>query len=218
MAFRSQPWRIGTGRAALCLFAVSVIGFGIGLSGPFHQQPKTVLGPQTQINVDTQDLQRVVLQSDRGVATNWGSYGNTTRLVFFGYTFCPDICPMGLSNIAGALDILGDQALDLIPIFVSVDPKRDTPEVLSEYVSVFHDRLQGLTGKPDQIKTLTSAFMAYYQVNAESESDEFYLVDHTSFVYLVDDVGNVLGYYPESEAPEMLAASIRADLGTAAVK
>lgn len=196
----------------LSLVIVAALGFALGTqvtsSDPTGQTDSASLG----INVDTPELQRIVLQSHRGLATNWGSFAGVPRLVFFGYTFCPDICPLGLSNVAGAIDILDEQSIELDPIFVTVDPKRDTPEVLREYVSAFHERFEGLTGKEDQIRELASAFLAYYEVSSETKDDEYYLVDHTSYVYLVSKDGELLGYYPESKISDELATIILRDM------
>ena len=163
-------------------------------------------------NVDAPDLQRIVLQTHNGEATNWASYSKAHRLVFFGYTFCPDICPLGLANVAGAIDLLDAEGIELDPIFVTVDPKRDTPEVLHDYVKAFHTRFEGLTGKQDRIRQLASAFLAYYEINSETDDDEYYLIDHTSYVYLVDKNGALLGYYLESNPSEELAPLILKDL------
>ena len=206
---------IGKQTAFLCLAAIAVIGFTVGglTTGWRQDAQRETQGQSTGlgINVDTQDLRRVVLQSHRGLATNWGSFSDSPRVVFFGYTFCPDICPTGLSNVAGAVNILDKQGLKLNPIFVTIDPRRDTPAVLKTYVSAFHDRLEGLTGKADRIKTLASAFLVFYEINSKTKEDEYYLMDHTSYVYLVNDDGEMLGYYSESKSPTELAEAMLTD-------
>lgn len=212
MTKRKTQFRLGTRLAVACLFGIAFIGFTVGslINSSKDVAPTGRTAPG--VNVDTQDLQRVVLQSHRGLTTNWGSFAASQRVVFFGYTFCPDICPIGLSNVAGAIDILDERGTRLRPIFITVDPKRDTPEVLDDYVTAFHERFEGLTGKEERIRTLASAFLAYFEVNADTKGDEYYLVDHTSFVYLVGETGELLGYYPESNSPEELASAILSDL------
>ncbi len=202
---------LSTRNAIVCLVTIALVGFALGKLTANRNNTGQVNVPTLGINVDTQELKQIALQSHRGTAINWGSLSGKPRVVFFGYTFCPDICPLGLSNVAGAVDILDEQGLELDPVFITVDPKRDTPEVLRHYVSAFHERLQGLTGKNQKIKTLASAFRAFYEVNADTKGDEYYLVDHTSYVYLVDDSGGVIGYYPESKIPQELAAEMLAD-------
>ena len=118
---------------------------------------------------------------------------------------------MGLSNVSGAVDLLAEQGHEINPVFVTVDPERDTPEVLREYLIAFHERLEGLTGKGERIRKLASAFLAFYEISAETKDSEYYLIDHTSYVYLVDKEGELLGYFPDSIGPEELANAILED-------
>ena len=211
MAWPAPQIRIDTKTAILCLTLIAALGLAAGL---LTTKQNTLASQQTfslGINVDTQKLKQVVLQSHLGRATTWGRFSGSPRVVFFGYTFCPDICPMGLSNVADAVDILEQQGLKLNPIFITFDPKRDTPAVLQDYVTSFDGRIVGLTGQEDMIKALASAFMAFYEVNTDTKDDEYYLIDHTSFIYLVGSNGEVLGYYPETKSPQDLANAILAD-------
>ncbi len=107
-------------------------------------------------------------------------------LVLFGYTSCPDVCPMGLTVVSSILKQLGQDANKLVTIFISVDPKRDTPEVLQSYVSWFHQDIIGLTGSKVEIDAITQAFNAHYSLNKHSDSDRDYAVDHSSGFYLLD--------------------------------
>ena len=212
MARKRTSGTIGMRTAIACLAAVAVLGFALGGLVPWRDrlvpEGSAALGP----NVDTPEMRRVVLQSHTGLATKWGSFAGAPRLVFFGYTFCPDICPLGLSNLAGAIDILDARGIPLDPVFISVDPRRDTPEVLKGYVDAFHNRLEGLTGREDRIRALATAFLAYYEVSAETKGEEYYLIDHTRFIYLVGEGGNLLGHDPESTPPGELADAVLADL------
>lgn len=133
--------------------------------------------------------------------------GNFT-LVFFGYTFCPDVCPTELGDIALALDELGDDSVAVTPLMISIDPERDTPAVLAEYVPLFHERLIGLTGTPEQIKQVADAYRILYR-RVEDPSYTYYLMDHTSFVYLLDPQGNVATLFRYGTAPEEMATIIR---------
>ncbi|XAT61508.1 hypothetical protein GN278_12545 [Rhodobacteraceae bacterium Araon29] len=211
MAWPAPQTRINTRTVILCLTVIAALGFAVG----WLTTNRTTLAPQhissLGISVDTEKLKQVVLQSHLGRDTTWGSFSGSPKVVFFGYTFCPDICPMGLSNVTDAVDILEQQGLKLNPIFITVDPKRDTPDVLKDYVTSFDGRIVGLTGKEDMIKALASAFMAFYEVNTDTKDDEYYLIDHTSFIYLVGSNGEVLGYYPETKSPQDLANAILAD-------
>jgi protein SCO1/2 len=136
--------------------------------------------------------------------------GNFT-LLFFGYTFCPDVCPTVLGDIALALDELGDDAVAITPVLITIDPERDTPEVLAEYVPLFHDRLIGLTGTPEQIKQVADAYRILYR-RVEDPSYTYYLMDHTSFVYLLDPQGNVASLLRYGTTPEDMAKIIRQHL------
>lgn len=104
-------------------------------------------------------------------------------LVYFGYTFCPDVCPMDNLRNSEAVDILEENGDDVQPVFISVDPARDTPEVMKEYAGMMHPRMIGLTGTETQVKAAADAYKVYYQ--AQPEVDDFYLVDHTAFTYLM---------------------------------
>ncbi len=104
-------------------------------------------------------------------------------LLYFGYTFCPDICPVDNARNAEAVDILEEQGFDATPVFITIDPKRDTPEVLANYVDAIHPDMIGLTGTEDQVRAASRAFKTFYQ--AQPEVDGYYLMDHTTFTYLV---------------------------------
>ncbi|HEY6621080.1 MAG TPA: SCO family protein, partial [Steroidobacteraceae bacterium] len=105
-------------------------------------------------------------------------------LVYFGYTFCPDVCPTDLMQIGLAIDKLGAAGAEVQPLFISVDPERDTPSVLSDYVSMFNPRIIGLTGSPAQIRAVADAYKAFY-AKAFPKGDDFYMIDHTGFIYLM---------------------------------
>ncbi len=133
--------------------------------------------------------------------------GNFT-LVFFGYTFCPDVCPTELGDIALALDELGDDSVGVTPLMISIDSERDTPAILAEYVPLFHDRLIGLTGTAEQIKQVADAYRIFYR-RIDDPKYTYYLMDHTSFVYLLDPEGNVVSLFRYGTSPEEMAAIIR---------
>ncbi|MEM0948390.1 MAG: SCO family protein [Pseudomonadota bacterium] len=104
-------------------------------------------------------------------------------LIYFGYTFCPDVCPLDTVRNADAVDLLADQGHEVRPVFISVDPKRDTPEVLGEFTDLVHDDMLGLTGSADQVEAAAGAYKAYFR--AHDGGGEFYLVDHSTFSYLM---------------------------------
>lgn len=104
-------------------------------------------------------------------------------LVYFGYTFCPDVCPLDNARNAEAVDILEERGYDVTPIFISIDPERDTPEVMADMVENLHPKMIGLTGSAEQVKVASQAFKTYYR--KQPSEDEFYLVDHSTFTYLM---------------------------------
>ena len=132
-------------------------------------------------------------------------------IIYFGYSYCPDICPTDLMSIATAVDLLGPAGDAVQPIFITVDPGRDTVEHLAEYVAAFHPRLIGLTGAPDEIRKVATAYKTYY-AKVETADHKDYVVDHTAFIYLVGRQGEYLGFLPPSTTPERLAEVIRQKL------
>ncbi len=131
------------------------------------------------------------------------------RLVYFGYTYCPDMCPLGLLTMAEALDRLPPEVAEKVqPIFVSVDPERDTPEVLAAYVGAFHPRLIGLTGTVEEIEAVKRAWRVYARKSEESRGAD-YLVDHSTFTYLMGPDGRYLAHFGHGTTPEQMAERIR---------
>jgi cytochrome oxidase Cu insertion factor (SCO1/SenC/PrrC family) len=125
-------------------------------------------------------------------------------VIYFGYTYCPDICPTDLLSISQALTLLGKAAEAVQPIFISVDPERDTVAHLADYVTAFHPRLLGLTGTSDSIREVAIAYKVYY-AKADDRRSQDYVVDHTAFIYLVGKDGRYLGFLPSGTTPERLS-------------
>jgi protein SCO1/2 len=152
-----------------------------------------------------------ILTTD-GKAVTDQTYRGTWMLIYFGYTFCPDACPTTLTNMSIALQTLREEADPIQPLFITVDPKRDTAAVLGEYLKSFDPRIEGLTGSQQQ----TEAIVKTYRVFAEpqkAQSDGSYLVDHSPYVYLIDPLGKFVdvieGATPPAEMAEWLRKSMR---------
>jgi cytochrome oxidase Cu insertion factor (SCO1/SenC/PrrC family) len=128
-------------------------------------------------------------------------------IVYFGYTFCPDVCPADLMAITQALDELGPGADDIQPIFITVDPERDN-KVLAEYVRAFHKSLIGLTGSPEEIRKVANAYKAFY-AKVPPARDGDYAIDHTGVIYLMGRSGEYLGFMPPQTGPEKLTEVLR---------
>ena len=129
-------------------------------------------------------------------------------LVFFGYTYCPDICPTELQVMSAALDNLGAKADAIQPIFITFDPQRDTPEVLKQYVSNFHPRLVGLTGTPEEIALAAKAYRVFYNRLENTSGPDTYLMDHSTITYLMDRQGKFLKHFSYSTDAAALAKAI----------
>jgi protein SCO1/2 len=127
-------------------------------------------------------------------------------LIFFGYTYCPDVCPTTLAVMSAALNIMGQRAERIVPIFVTVDPKRDTPETMKTYLSAFGPRWVGLTGTPDEIAAIAKAYRVYFKINAGEDGN--YTVDHSGVVYLMKPDGSYLANYSLANAPDTMAADL----------
>lgn len=128
-------------------------------------------GPFTLVNQDGETV------TDKNYEGQW-------RMLYFGFTFCPAICPTELQKMATALEELGEAGEQITPIFISVDPERDTPAVMKQYVALFHPRLVGLTGTVEQVEAVKKSYKIFAtKVKDETMSD--YTVDHSSFIYLL---------------------------------
>ncbi len=127
-------------------------------------------------------------------------------LIYFGYTFCPDVCPLDVMRNAQAIEILDEQGIDVKPVFISIDPERDTPEVVRDFTDNFHDRMLGLTGSPEQVRAASQAYRTYY--SKQDTDDEYYLVDHTTMSYLVFPEHGFQEFYRRDVTPEQMAESL----------
>ena len=129
-------------------------------------------------------------------------------LIYFGFTFCSDVCPTDLLAVAGTMDQLGPASEALQPLFITVDPEKDRPEQLKEYVKLFHPSLIGLTGDASQIRKLTSAYKVYYAKTQPSRPFDPG-IDHAGYVYLMGRDGEYLGFFPPGTSVDRMADAIR---------
>ncbi|TDR90461.1 SCO family protein [Enterovirga rhinocerotis] len=131
-------------------------------------------------------------------------------LVYFGFSYCPDICPTDLQEMSRAIELLGPAGGDIQPLFITVDPERDTAEHLKTYVSLFHPRLLGLTGSLDEIRRVARLYKASFQ---KADTPDGYTVDHSAYVYLMGRDGAYLGFFPPNTPAERMLTMIRPHLG-----
>lgn len=135
------------------------------------------------------------------------AYRGKLMLIYFGYGYCPDVCPTELQNMAVALDEMGEAGAEVLPIFITVDPERDTVDFMAEYVANFHSRMIGLTGGRDEVDAAATLYRVYHaKVKSDSASD--YLVDHSSFVYLMGRDGSFLTMFRGATDPQKIAKTI----------
>jgi protein SCO1/2 len=126
-------------------------------------------------------------------------------LVYFGFTFCPDVCPLDLARNAAAADLLAERGIDVGQVFISVDPARDTPEAVGAFASAVHPELVGLTGAPEDVAVAADAYRVYY--SRSGDDPEFYTVDHSTFTYLMTPDG-FLEFYGSDVSAEAMADSV----------
>ncbi len=141
------------------------------------------------------------------------SFAGKPMLLFFGYTFCPDVCPTELQVMAEALRQLGDKGKDIQPILVTIDPARDSPQVLAQYVVNFGEQFVGLTGAPEQVKQIADAYRVFYAKVENKDSPGNYLMDHSSIIYLMGADGKFLKHFTYSTDAKALAEGIAKALG-----
>jgi protein SCO1/2 len=127
-------------------------------------------------------------------------------MIYFGYTFCPDVCPFDVARNAEATDVLAEGGRSMTPLFISIDPNRDTPEVVGDYAFNMHEKMIGLTGSAEQVKAASQAYRTYYK--AHPADDEYYLVDHSTFSYLVLPVHGFVEFFRRDVTANAMAETV----------
>jgi len=152
------------------------------------------------------------LTASDGRTVRWDDFAGQYRVVYFGYAFCPDVCPTDMQRVAQGLKVLKasdpDIAAKIQPIFITIDPERDTQQVVGEFAAAFSPEIIGLTGTPDQIAAAAKAFKVFYARGEEVEGGG-YLVDHSNIVYLFGPQGEPLATLPVDQGGEAVAAELR---------
>jgi protein SCO1/2 len=128
-------------------------------------------------------------------------------LIYFGYMFCPDICPTDLSNLAGLLKRLGKDSDQVQTIFITLDPARDTPELIGKYVQHFDKRILGLRGTEQQTKQVATQYKTFYE--KVSQNGNQYVIDHTAFTFIMNRAGKYLAFFPPGTSPERMEVMVR---------
>ncbi|MFT4077892.1 SCO family protein [Rhodomicrobium sp.] len=171
-------------RSSVIVIALALLG--AGGAGLYAWSPPAITGPS-----ETRPLigGAFSLVDTNGKRVTDADFRGKLMLVFFGYTHCPDVCPTGLQQAADVLAKLGPDAGEVVPVFISVDPARDTPSVMKSYVEQFDPRIAGLTGDAAEVATAAKAYRVYYR---KAGSGDDYSVDHSAYVYLMDRNGKFI--------------------------
>ena len=193
-------------RRALILFAALVLLLAAGIGGYAWMNSES-----TRLHGTGEALVGgpFALTDQNGKRVTEKDFLGKYMLVFFGYTYCPDVCPTELQVMMAALDALGPEADRVQPVFISIDPGRDTPEVIKAYVENFGSRLMGLTGTPDEVAAAAKAYRVYYAKAGNSSSAADYLMDHSSIIYLMGPDGRFVRHMPYTTDAAKLAADIK---------
>jgi protein SCO1/2 len=204
MKLRRAPLRIGLVFAAISMILISEWAW-LRTTDARGDRPDA---SETGIALAPFEVDFSLIDHD-GDPLSLNDLGDRHALVLFGYTHCPDVCPTELSNMAAVLETLGDKAGALRPLFITVDPERDTIEVLADYVAAFDDRIVGLTGSAEQSTAAAQAFRVYA---ARVGDGPDYLMDHNAALFLVAPGGKVAAYFRPDATTDSIADAIRATL------
>ncbi|MDP2878043.1 MAG: SCO family protein [Sulfuricella sp.] len=189
-------------------FCLAILAAALLCAAPARAEtPSPIVDDQPEIGI----VSRYLLMDSKGRAISDQDFRGSFQLITFGYTFCPDICPTTLAEISLIMEKLGNRAEQLQPLFVTVDPERDTPEVLRRYTAYFHPRIIGLTGSPELVRRVADHFKVRYEKHWEpgAEKDK-YSVDHSAGLYLLGPDGSFLKKFAYATPPQEVADRIRA--------
>lgn len=143
-----------------------------------------------------------------GAAFGSEDLSGTGALIYFGFTYCPDVCPTELARAAQMVDQLAAAGIPVTPVFITIDPERDTPELVGDYVDLFHEDMVGLTGSPEQIAEVADRYGVYYRRVEESSASE-YVMDHSSYLYLLDPSGRLVWMFRPTDRVDAMVQTIR---------
>ncbi len=190
------------------------IGFGIGsiiglYQGIEEQNIENIsLSPDDKKITKDEEKYSFSLIDHNGKEVTQDSYSSTYKLIFFGFASCPAICPTELQKINVIMSELGDLSDKITPIFISVDPERDTVEVMKEYVAQFNPKLVGLTGSQEQIDAAKKAFHVFAR-KVENDMMDSYMMDHSSFLYFMDKDNKLVAMYPAKDSAVNITSDIK---------
>ena len=207
-----MPSRLMTYIALMVLISIFILVWRHYIEPTYFAEFRAPAGAQVQ-TVGTPKIGGPFnLVNQDGVNVSETDFMGRYMLIYFGYTYCPDVCPTGLTEMSNTLDMLGADAEKIVPIFISVDPARDTPDQLREYASYFHPRLIGMTGTPEQVASVAKAYRVYFakveSKDADADPDD-YSVDHSAVTYLMDPNGEFTQHFSHGTDAETMAKRIK---------
>ncbi len=194
---------VWTRRALISLLLAALVLCGILLFKLYERQ---FLGSGSTGTADVGGPFELVNQD--GATVTDADFRGKLMLIYFGFTFCPDACPTALGVMAAAIEKLDVAGERVTPMLISIDPARDTPQALKDYVGNFHPRMVGLTGSDEQIAKVAREYRVFYQ-KASGATGEDYLMDHSTLIYLMDGEGKFLTYFGPQATPDEVAEAIR---------
>lgn len=150
-----------------------------------------------------------LLTEQRGQPAGRAQWRGKIVLLYFGYMSCPDVCPTDLAAIGAAIRLLGPLGSEVQPVFITLDPARDKPELIGRYAETFHPRFAALSGSEAQTKEVATAYKVYFEKVPVRGTDQ-YAIDHTSFTYVLDTDGNFAGFFPPGTSGSRMAERVRA--------
>lgn len=185
--------------------------FGIAIALALVLSPPLVRAANSPVTIGGP----FVLTSPDGTTVSEQTYRGKWLLVFFGYTSCPDTCPTALLEMAAALGRLGPDADKLQPLFITVDPRRDTPAIMGNYTQSFDPRIVGLTGTSLQIAAVAQEYGVYYAPRKSGMGAEDYVMDHSTYIYLMDPEGKFVRGLDADTPGERIAEAVRGAMAKA---
>lgn len=200
-------------RGLWALTGVAALGFGAALLWQ-ARAPQDL--PAPRITGEAAITNAYALTDHTGRTVTADSFDGQWQLVFFGFTHCPDICPTTLAYMTQVMDALGPAATQVTPIFVTVDPARDTQDVMAAYVDSFHPRMVGLTGTAAQVAVAAGNFRVWYQRSEDATAPDGYTMAHAGHIYVMAPDGRFVDVWLEGDAPaETFAADLLSLIRTA---
>lgn len=218
MSFKTRPiWFIPAVALTLGLLAAAVMAGAGLLRGPAPADAGAPRPAPVRSSGEAQVGGPFTLVNHRGETVTEADFAGRPMLIYFGFTYCPDVCPASLQVMGAALEQLTpEQRAQFQPILISVDPERDTPDMLAQYVTApaFPENLTGLTGTLDQVRNAARAYRVYFARVEDDGVSSDYTVDHSSIIYLMDREGRFVEVFPHGSSPATIAARLQAFLET----